>query len=88
MADVFISHVEEDFTRVREIAPRLESAGFTTWYYERDCVPGPSYLRQAGDAVDQSQAFLLIISTYSLSSHEVTTEIVRAHQRNKPFLPF
>jgi hypothetical protein len=46
MVSVFISHVEEDQALALEIARRLETAGFTTWYYERDSEPGISYLLQ------------------------------------------
>jgi hypothetical protein len=42
MSDIFISHVEEDEGIAQEIARGLESAGYTTWYYERDGVPGLS----------------------------------------------
>jgi len=36
MADVFISHIEEDAEVAETIAHSLEGAGYTTWYYERD----------------------------------------------------
>ena len=87
MADIFISHVEEDYSLVREIAPRVEKHGFTTWYYERDGVFSISYLVQGGEAIDEARAFLLIISPHSLASHQVTTEVVRAHEHNKRFFP-
>ena len=87
MSDVFISHVEEDASIALEIARGLEAVGYTTWYYERDSVVGPLYLLQIGQAIEQSRAVVLIISPDSLASNQVTSEVVRAHESGKPFLP-
>ncbi len=85
--NVFISHAGEDSHVARQIAAVLEEHGYTTWYFERDTLPGVSYLVQCGEAIDQSDAFLLLISSHSLASHEVTREIEQAHRRNSRFLP-
>jgi hypothetical protein len=87
MPHVFVSHVEEDGDTALSLSSDLEAAGFQTWYYERDAVPGVSYLVQVGDAIDTAQAVVLLISTTSLGSHQVTTEVVRAHEASKPILP-
>lgn len=87
MADVFISHVEEDSADALEIADALEAAGYSTWCYERDSIPGPSYLVQTGDAVERSRAVVVLISRDSLSSRQVTIEVVRGHETEKPFIP-
>jgi predicted ATPase len=87
MSDIFISHVEEDASVALQIGEGLQSAGYSTWLYERDSLPGPAYLIQTGEAIDQSQAFVLIISPDSVASNQVTAEVVRAHENNVPFLP-
>jgi hypothetical protein len=87
MSDLFISHVEEDRGIVLELARGVESAGFTTWYYERDCDGGASYLVQTRQAVVDSQAVLLIVSRDSVGSTQVSREVVRAHESNKPIIP-
>jgi hypothetical protein len=87
MWDVFVSHVEEDSADALAIADALEAAGFSTWCYERDSIPGPSYLLQTGDAVEESRALVVLISRHSLGSRQVTVEIVRGHETAKPFLP-
>jgi len=84
---IFISHVEEDYSIALQIAGALETKGYSTWYYERDSVPGPAYLAQMGDAIEQSQAVVLVISPQSVGSNQVTTEVVRAHEANKAFIP-
>ena len=87
MNPVFISHVEEDQSIALELATKLESAGYITWYYERDMIPGPPYLLQVGRAIDSAAAVALIISPHSLGSHQVTGEVVRALEMQKSFIP-
>ena len=52
---IFISYVEEDSYVALQIAGALEAKGYNTWYYERDSVPGPAYLAQMGDAIEQAR---------------------------------
>lgn len=87
MRDVFISHVEEDSADALQIAGALEAAGYSTWCYEIDSIPGPSYLLQTGSAVEQSRALVVLISRHSLGSRQVTVEVVRGHETEKPFIP-
>jgi hypothetical protein len=85
--DVFISHVEEDRAVALELADALDAAGYSTWCYERDTIPGPSYLLQTSRAIAESRAVLVLISPDSLGSHQVTSEVVRAHEEVRPFIP-
>jgi hypothetical protein len=87
MADVFISHVAEDGQIAKSLSDAIKEAGFTTWLYEFDTVAGVSYLIQVVTAIDQAKAFLLLISRNSLGSHQVSTEVVRAHESQKAFVP-
>jgi hypothetical protein len=84
---VFISHVEEDADIALEIAKSLENNGYRAWYYERDSVPGQSYILKTSQAIEQSQAVILIISPHSLGSHQVHTEVITAHEAEKPLIP-
>lgn len=70
-----------------ELADALDAAGYSTWCYERDTVPGPSYLLQTSRAIEASRAVVVLISPDSLGSHQVTSEVVRAHEEVKPFIP-
>jgi len=87
MSSIFISYVEEDTEIAGEIADGLESAGFHTWYYQRDTVPGAQYLIQVGQAIEDCQAIVLVISPDSLGSKHVTNEVVRAYESGKDFVP-
>lgn len=87
MTTLFISHVEEDSAVAVELATLLEEFGFRTWYYERDSLPGMSYLLQVDKAIDHADAILLVISDKSLNSHQITIEVVRAHEGGKLIMP-
>jgi hypothetical protein len=87
MSHVFIAHVEEDADIALGIALGLEEAGYRTWCYEVDSVVGTSYIVQTGEAVAQSDAVVVVISPHSLSSNQVTKEVVRAHESGRNFLP-
>ena len=87
MSDVFISHSSQDKELAIQIAAGLEAAGYQTWSSELDSIPGVSYLAQTGDAIDRCRACLVIISPRSVSSNQVTVEVVRAHEAGKPFVP-
>jgi len=43
MGPIFISHSEKDLPVVNEILKGLEYAGYKTWYFERDSLPGLSW---------------------------------------------
>jgi hypothetical protein len=87
MGDIFVSHVEEDADVALAIALGLEQARYRTWCYEVDSKPGVSYLIQTGLAVEQCKAIIVVISPHALASRQVTSEIVRAHETGKQFLP-
>jgi len=85
--DVFISYVEEDSSVAMQLGDGLRRNGFSTWLYERDILPGVSYLVQTGDAIAACRAFLLLITPHSIGSHQVGAEVVRAFEEDKPFFP-
>ena len=85
--DIFISYTEADSDTVSELAKGLEKAGYHTWYYERDSLPGPAYLKQVIENINSSKILLVIISVDSLLSTQVYNEITYAHENQKPFMP-
>ncbi len=84
---VFISHVEEDAAVALQLAAGLEEAGFSTWCYELDAVPGPSHMDQTLNAIENCDALVLLISPNCVHSHEVTTELTRAQDHHKHIIP-
>jgi class 3 adenylate cyclase/tetratricopeptide (TPR) repeat protein len=87
MGHIFISHSERDLPVANEIIRGLESSGYSTWYFERDMVPGTSYITQIAQAIEQSQAVVLVVSSNALDSDQVSKEVVGAFERRKPFFP-
>lgn len=87
MGAIFISHSEKDLPIVSEIAGSLERAGYRTWYFERDVLPGTSYLIQIAEAVARCDALVLVASSNSVTSDQTTKEVVGAFERRKPFFP-
>ena len=86
-ADLFISYVAEDSDTALQIAQGLEQAGYSTWFYGRDGLPGVSYLAWELQAIERAQVFLLLISPNSLASHQVDVEVAHAHEAGKPQMP-
>ncbi len=84
--DVFISHVEEDGVTTEQVARGLEDAGFTTWYYERDMLPGRSHLTQTREAIKASRVVLLVVSAKSFGSPYVEREVLNGLDSAKPFI--
>ena len=87
MSDVFISYVEEDGRIANEIAQGLQVAGYSTWHYERDGLPGTDYLETIGATIDAVKAVVIVISAKSLQSQQVYHELVRAAENNKALFP-
>lgn len=84
---VFISHVAEDTAVALELAFLLEQAGFSSWCYELDSIPGVSHIQQTLQAIEESEAFVMLISPDCVQSHEVTTELTRAQDLDKVVIP-
>ena len=84
---IFISYVEEDGSVAHEIASGLETEGYSSWYYERDCPAGADYFEETFKAISDCEAMVVVISPRSLPSDQVTREIVRAVETSKATLP-
>jgi len=87
MGCIFISHVIDDAPLMQEIAEGLEAAGYTAWYFERDVLPGTSYLIQITRAIECCDALILLVTPKALESDQVTKEVVGAFERRVPFFP-
>lgn len=84
---IFISHVEENRATAEAIVRGLQSAGYKAWSYELSSVPGPTYLLQVMNAIEQASAVILVISPQALGSHQVAREIEAAHELDRPIIP-
>jgi class 3 adenylate cyclase/tetratricopeptide (TPR) repeat protein len=87
MGNIFISHVISDEPLMRELARGLEEAGYAAWFFERDVLPGTSYLIQITQAIEACDAVVLLVTPAAFSSDQVTKEVVGAFERRIPFVP-
>jgi TIR domain len=87
MTVIFVSHAEEDQRPAIELARGLEEEGMKAWYYERDGIPGPSYLDSIMDAIESSDAVLAILSVHAFRSHHMDRELHYAYKREFAFIP-
>lgn len=87
MKCLFLSHVEEDQDISLELASALFKTGYSVWCYEEDSLPGRSYLLNTQEAIDQCQAFLLLVSVHSMASHQIDRELEHAHELAKLIVP-
>lgn len=87
MADIFVSCAKNDEEIAEKLRAELEAAGYSTWYYKYNNLPGINYVVQITEAIANSEVFLLIISPDSINSHQVNKEVTNAHEANKPFIP-
>jgi phosphoglycerate dehydrogenase-like enzyme len=78
MSHIFVSYVAEDTSIAREIAGGLEAAGYSTWYFEHNVVPGSSYVKQISQALNNCCAFVVVASPRSIDSDQVTKEVIAA----------
>jgi len=84
---IFISYVQEDGAVAYEIATGLETQGYSSWYYERDCPAGADYFEETHKAISDCEAMVIVISPRSLPSDQITREIVRAVESSKATFP-
>ncbi len=87
MGTIFISHAREDQAMALQLAFKLEQSDYTTWCYELDSIPGIDHVQQTLEAIEKSDAFVMLISPDCMESHEVTTELTRAQDHGKAVIP-
>jgi hypothetical protein len=87
MVDVFCSYVGEEVELVADFVAFLETEGFECWHFKRDSLPGLSYLSQTGGQIHDCGCFMIFVSKRSVASHQMTKELIRAHEEGKPCIP-
>lgn len=84
---IFISYDCKDSDVALRLAAALRGAGFRTWVYEEDSLPGQSYLEQVVYAILESDVVAIIISRESLRSVHVAKELFKGYESGKALLP-
>ncbi|MBV9850488.1 MAG: toll/interleukin-1 receptor domain-containing protein [Armatimonadetes bacterium] len=71
---VFISHSHADDALAYQVAETLKQSGFDVWD-ERQILPGENWAARVGDALERSEAMVVLLTPAGLRSKEVNSEI-------------
>lgn len=83
----FLCHVSEDSIFARHLANRLRDLGYSSWYYQRDAIPGLSLFAQTDDAIRHSSISIILISRAATESTDLAREIQQAHRVGTALVP-
>jgi hypothetical protein len=81
---VYISHSAADQEYVERLVAHLADAGIETWH---DAEPGQGLQTQAQQRIDDSAAFVIVMSPEALASESVNNDLYLANARGKSVVP-
>jgi hypothetical protein len=86
--DVFISHSSKDKPIADAICAKIEAAGVRCWIAPRDISPGEDWPAAIYQGISQSRVMVLVFSSHSNSSEDVSREIILAANSKLVIIPF
>jgi hypothetical protein len=86
--DVFISHSSKDAQAASAIKQYLQTRGIRCWKAPDDIVPGESWPNAILRALENCHAMVLVWSSHSTASGEVSKELTLAMRNNLTVIPF
>lgn len=86
--DVFISYSTDNEADAGKICDAVESAGYKCWMAPRDLDAGVSFPVAIIQAIKKSRAFVVIVSSSSVRSEHVSSEINAAFNHKIPILGY
>jgi hypothetical protein len=86
--DVFISHSSKDALAASAIKQHLQGVGIRCWKAPDDIMPGESWPQAILRAVGNCHAMVLVWSSHSTTSGEVSKELTLAMRNNITVVPF
>lgn len=72
---VFISHSHETEALAKKVGEALERVGLEAWNHEQEILPGDNWAQKIAQALEESQAMVVLLSPDSLDSTMVRREI-------------
>ena len=72
---VFISHSHETKILARKVGQALEEAGLEVWDHEREIFPGDNWAKITGQALEEAEAMVVLLTPEALDSTIVRREI-------------
>ncbi|MFI4973334.1 MAG: toll/interleukin-1 receptor domain-containing protein [Caulobacterales bacterium] len=86
-ANIFISHAREDRKVATTLCAALESRGFKCWIATRDIEPGENFQIAIVRAIRSAKMMLLVFTSNSNSSEEMSKELALASQQKLIVVP-
>lgn len=84
---VFISFSSKETEKALDVTKHLRNAGFDCWIAPERILVGESYLSVIPKAIEESDAFILLISNESQKSFWVKSELEQAINNGIPIFP-
>ena len=72
---VFISYADSDEELARQVIDVLEEEGLDVWDEQREILPGDNWAAKVDEALQESQAMIVLLTPNALSSNHVMREI-------------
>lgn len=79
----FISHSSKDEEFAERLSGKLRQAGVRIWYAPEDIAPGDKIYKQVKKAISTFDRLLIVLSTHSMESNWVRTELASAISREQ-----
>lgn len=87
MSDVFISYSSKDKEKADQLSELLGSAGLSVWIDQSGLDIASSWSAEIVDAISACSAFIVLLSSNSIESHNVIKEVSLASEKRKKILP-
>ena len=87
MADIFISYSSKDKEKADQLSELLVSAGLSVWIDQSGIDVATSWSEEIVEAIDSCRAFIVMLSSSSIESHNVIKEVSLASEKRKKILP-
>jgi hypothetical protein len=84
---VFISYSNEDKAVAYKVCAILESRDLSCWIAPRDVPPGSKWAVAISDAIDRTNALVLIFSEHANKSQAIVSEVDQAFSNGIPVFP-
>jgi predicted nucleotide-binding protein len=65
---VFISHSHETKSLAKKLGEALKRAGLESWNHEQEILPGDNWAQKIAQALEESEAMVVLLSPDSLDS--------------------
>ena len=72
---IFISHASKDAPIARQLAEQLSAAGHSVWIPENEFFPGDNWAKKIGQALEDSDIVIVLVTRQAFESESLTREI-------------